>query len=73
MVVAAGNSGRGGLFTANSPSIASDAMSVASIDNTYTLTSNVIIAPDGSNILYKSGTYAGGWKSVVNSTIVVIS
>ena len=73
VVVAAGNSGNGGLFTVNSPSIPFNAMSIGSVDNTYTLTSYSIIAPDGSKIIYQAGTASGGWKSMVNATIVVNS
>jgi hypothetical protein len=71
VVAAAGNSGNGGLQTAGSPALSSGAMAVASVDNTYTLTSYTIITPNGSKILYQAGTYFGGWKSIVNSTIVV--
>ena len=73
VVVAAGNNGNGGLFTLNSPSIPFNAMSIGSVDNTYTLVSYSIIAPDGSRIIYRAGTNAGGWKSVINATIVVNS
>lgn len=73
VVTAAGNSGNGGLFTVNSPSIPFNTMSVGSVDNTYNLKFYGIIAPDGSKILYAAGTVAGGWKSVVNTTIVVNS
>jgi hypothetical protein len=73
VVVAAGNSGSGGLQTVGSPGLAPGAMAVASVDNTYTLTSYSIITPNGSKILYQAGTFSGGWKSIVNSTIVVNS
>ncbi len=71
MVVAAGNSGTGGLQTTGSPSISPGAMAVASVDNTHTLTDSIIVAPDGSKILYEAGTTFGGWQGIVSSTIIV--
>ena len=73
VVAAAGNEGAGGLQTINTPSISPSAMAVASVDNMYDLLYYTIIAPDGSTILYQAGTNFGGWKSTINSVIVVNS
>lgn len=71
VTVALGNDGDGGLQTGGDPANLPGAMAVGSVDNTLTLTSYTIIAPDSSKILYQAGTYFGAWKSIVNSTIVV--
>lgn len=73
VVVAAGNSGNGGLQTPLSPGTSEDAMAVASVDNTYTLTAYTIFTPNGSKILYIAGVSFGGWKLKTNAVIVVNS
>jgi hypothetical protein len=72
VTISMGNDGEGGLQTGGAPSNAADAMAVASIDNMHAVFS-IIIAPDGHKIPYHTGALFGGWKSVVNSTIIVNS
>ncbi|UJR22388.1 hypothetical protein I4U23_025449 [Adineta vaga] len=73
VVVSAGNSGDGGIQTTGDPSNSPAAMCICSIENKYTLMTNssIIVTPNGSRILYQPGLNYGGWKSIVNSTIVV--
>lgn len=73
VVAAAGNSGNGGLHTPLSPSTLENAMAVASVDNTFTLTAYTIFTPNGSKILYIAGAIFGGWRSTLNAVIVVNS
>lgn len=73
VVVAASNEGTGGLQTTGSPANIPGAMSVASVDNTYSLQLYTIITPNGAKIIYQAASGFGGWKSIVNLTIVVNS
>lgn len=72
VVAAAGNDGRLGIQTTGTPGNTLDAMSVASLENTAAI-NLFIIAPDGKKIPYQPGREFGGWKSIVNSTIIVHS
>ncbi|CAF3570870.1 unnamed protein product [Rotaria sp. Silwood1] len=65
-----GNEGREGLQTGATPAIAKDVIAVASVDNSYEAKLYLIV-PNGEKIFYKSGVAYGGWRSTVNSTIVV--
>ncbi|UJR24182.1 hypothetical protein I4U23_027148 [Adineta vaga] len=69
ITISAGNDGTKGLYSTQSPAIASGAMTIGSIDNKYQLTS-IIITPNGKQINYSPGFY-GGWTSNVTSKIVV--
>lgn len=73
VVAAAGNDGASGLQTVGIPAVSSNTMAVASVDNVFTLRFYTIITPDGSKIPYRAGTDFGGWKTTVNSTIIINS
>lgn len=75
VAVAASNDGDGGLQTSDEPAVDFSEMSVASVNNNYNLDTDylLIIAPDGTDIVYVPGSLYGGWKSIVNLTIVVNS
>lgn len=72
VIVAAGNDGTSGIQTTGTPSNLPTAIAVASIDNMEVI-SLFIIALDGRKITYRPGAILGGWKSIVNSTIIVHS
>lgn len=72
VIVAAGNDGTSGIQTTGTPSNLPSAIAAASIDN-MEIIGLFIIAPDGRKITYRPGAILGGWKSIVNSTIIVHS
>lgn len=73
VVAAAGNDGGGGLQTVGVPAVSFNTMAVASVDNIFTLRFYTIIAPDGRKIPYRAGADFGGWKTIINSTVIVNS
>ena len=71
VVIGAGNDGTSGMQTVTYSSEKTGAMSIGSVDSTYTVGS-VMNAADGKSIIYLSGIY-GGWSSTTNSTVIANS
>ncbi|KAI9495421.1 peptidase S8/S53 domain-containing protein [Zychaea mexicana] len=70
MVIAAGNEGRSGAFMISSPSTGNDVISVASVDNDYSLQRTLFVDSTGAKFPYELSSTT---DEIANGTLVVYS
>ncbi len=65
-----GNDGTEGLQTGGTPAVSPGVIAVASVDNSYAA-QLYLTTPDGKKLFYTPGASFGGWRSTVESAVVV--